>query len=288
MPELPEVETIVRELNKKVCRKKIVEVKISAPKLVSPSAVVFRRKLTGSFFTKVSRRAKMLVFSLASGDYLLVHLKMTGQLVYRKKDGRVLAVGGHPIAANLQDLPNKFSHVIFTFNDGSKLFYNDVRKFGWLKILSPGQLAVIHERHGLEPLERSYTLENFKKILARYPNRKIKQVLLDQRLLAGVGNIYADESCFAAGILPERLSSQLTVVETKKLFLVIPKILKLSIKHGGTSADDYVRTDGSRGDFWRYLKVYGRAGQLCKRCNGTIKKIKLNARGTHFCSSCQK
>ncbi|MFA6993065.1 MAG: zinc finger domain-containing protein [Patescibacteria group bacterium] len=163
-----------------------------------------------------------------------------------------------------------------------------MRKFGWLKLVSQKQLDAISGQHGIEPLTPAFTFLNFKKVLARYPNRKIKQLLLDQKLIAGVGNIYADESCFAARILPTRQIKTLKEKEVKLLFTAISRILKLSIKKGGTSADDFVRTDGTKGGFLPYLKVYGRGGQPCKVCRTKIEKIKLNGRGTHYCPRCQK
>lgn len=213
---------------------------------------------------------------------------MTGQLIYCKKSGKIGAVGGHSIVAGLKNLPNKFSRIIFTFFDGSHLFFNDLRKFGWLKIVDGGQLLAINKNYGIEPFTKDFTLKNFKKVLTKYPKRKIKQLLLDQNKIAGVGNIYADESCFCAKIKPTRAVGSLKEKEIKNLFSCISKIMKLSIKRGGTSMNNYVRADGQPGGFRPYLKVYGRGGQKCKICKSIIIKIKLNGRGTHYCPRCQK
>lgn len=287
MPELPEVETIVRELNQKLKGRKIKAVVVRLPKMINLSIAKFQAGLIGKIIKSVSRRAKMIILNLSSGEHLLIHLKMTGQLVYRRKSGKIAAVGGHPIMADLKSLPNKFSHIIFTFNDDSHLFYNDIRQFGWWKLVDSRQLQAVSQDHGIEPFTKDYTLKNFKLILKKYPKRKIKQLLLDQKLIAGVGNIYADESCFCARIRPQRLIKTLGEKEVADLFKCIPKIMSAAIAKGGTSADTYVRTDGSQGGFRPYLKVYGRTGEKCKVCSTLITKIRLNGRGTHYCGKCQ-
>ena len=134
----------------------------------------------------------------------------------------------------------------------------------------------------------NFTLPAFSAMLKKYPKRKIKQLLLDQSLIAGIGNIYADETCYAAGVLPTRLAGKITTSEMRKMHQAIIRILKLSIKQGGTTARDYVRSDGSKGGMIKYLKVYGRANLDCYKCHQKIIKIKLNGRGTHYCGNCQK
>ncbi len=287
MPELPEVETIVRELNKKISGKKIKDVQIKIPKMTNIPVLDFNKKVKGKKITKISRRAKMIIAKLSDGNYLLTHLKMTGQYVFVPKSGKIFS-GGHPIAAIL--LPNKFTHIIFTFEDGSKLFYNDIRKFGWVKYADKNLFNNETGKYGIEPLESKYTFKNFNGILEKYPNRKIKQILMDQSLIAGVGNIYCDEACFRAKIMPTRIVSSLTKEERKKLFTLIPKILQFAIDKGGTSADTYIRTDGTKGKMYDYLSVYGKKGKKCKikKCQGTVEKIKLNGRGTYYCKNCQK
>ena len=213
---------------------------------------------------------------------------MTGQLIYCGQDGKIKAVGGHPVPEGLKNLPNKFTHIIFKFTDGSFLFYNDLRKFGWVKLVDSRQLLVVRREYGLEPLAKEFTLDKFKEILKKYPRRRIKQFLMDQKLIAGIGNIYADESCFYAKIKPTRIVESLTDKERKDLFSGIKKILRSAIVKGGTTFSDYVHTDGTKGGFVAYLKVYGRGGQQCKRCRGKIEKINLNGRGTHYCDRCQK
>jgi len=286
MPELPEVQTIVNELNRKIKNKiiKLIEVRNSRSALPTPKVLINKTK--NKKIQKVERRGKMININFLGNDNILIHLKMTGQLVYVKKNGQKVS-GGHPIA-NLGILPNKFSHIIIHFTDGSTLYFNDIRKFGWVKYVTNIEWETIKQKYGLEPFDKEYTLENFTNIIKSFPKRKIKQLLMDQEKFSGIGNIYADESLFLAKILPFRLAGSLTNQEIKNLYQAIPKILKLAIRHGGTTADNYVRTDGSKGEMIRFLKVYGRAGKKCKRCGGIISKIKLNGRGTHFCQSCQK
>ncbi|MFA5076084.1 MAG: bifunctional DNA-formamidopyrimidine glycosylase/DNA-(apurinic or apyrimidinic site) lyase [Patescibacteria group bacterium] len=287
MPELPEVETIVRELNQKIKGKKIKTIEVHIAKMINLSVAVFRKKIVGATIRNIRRRAKIIIIDLGKADFVIVHLKMTGQLIYQAKSGQLI-VGGHSIVGGLVDLPNRYTQIIWQFTDGSHLFYNDLRKFGWFKSVSSKQLAAIEQKYGIEPLSSEYNLKSFEQIIKCYPRKKIKQLLLDQELIAGIGNIYADESCWCAQIKPTRPAGSLKSVEIRKLFYCLPKILKLSINHGGTSANTYVRTDGRPGGFVPYLKVYGRAKQKCRRCGQPVQKIKLSGRGTHYCDQCQK
>lgn len=286
MPELPEVQTVVSELNRKIKGKliKLIEVRNPGSGLPSPSILIAKTK--GRKVKEVKRRGKLIDIDLGGDHNILVHLKMTGQLVYVAKTGKKIS-GGHPID-NIGVLPNKFSHVIINFTDGSILYFNDIRKFGWVKYATNIERDVARQRYGLEPFDKEYTLENFTAIIKRYPNRKIKQLLLDQEKISGLGNIYVDESLFASKILPTRLAGSLKSEEIKSLYKVIPKILEFAISKGGTTADNYVRTDGSKGEMVNFLKVYGRGGQKCLRCGNMVSKIKLGGRGTHYCQLCQK
>lgn len=293
MPELPEVETLRRELVAATKGKTIKSAAVDWSKMVKPlTPAQFSQQLKNQKITDVKRRAKVLIVELSSGDFLLIHLKLTGQLIYSPKKlpatSYKLIVGGHPQKGGLENLPNKFTHIIFEFADGSKLYFNDLRKFGWMRLVSKQQADKLASEFGVEPFDKEYTLENFKAILKRYPNRKIKQILMDQSLLAGVGNIYADESCFCAKIMPTRVVKTLKPEEIAKLFKCIPKILELAISEKGTSADSYVQLDGRPGGMVPYLKVYGRVGEKCQGCSGVVSKIKLNGRGTHFCKKCQR
>lgn len=284
MPELPEVETIARDLNHELRNKTIIAVKSSDKKVFQLSKADLKNIL-GRKIKSVSRRAKMIIFDL-NGFNLLVHLKMTGQLVYRSKNE--IIAGGHPIQNEGKGLPNKFTRVIINFNDKSVLYFNDVRRFGWIKLAATNEYLKLSETLGKEPLSPDFTFAYFKQSLSHKRNTTIKQGLLDQKYISGIGNIYADEVLFAARIKPTRRVKTLKPAEIKKLWLAMPKILKCAIKHRGTSFNDYVDAKGEAGNFIKYLKVYGRAGEKCKACGGVIKKIKLGGRGTHWCDPCQK
>lgn len=287
MPELPEVETLKRDL-KIVKGQTIKSVSVDWPKTVLPLSIKsFQAKLKNKKIINIKRRAKMLIFELSDKNSILVHLKMTGQLIYQPKEGKIV-YGGHPQEGGADNLPNKFTRVVIQFKDGSTLFFNDMRKFGWMRLVDQKQLHDITDKYGVEPLIKDFTLERLKEILKRYPNRKIKHLLGDQSLIAGLGNIYLDESCWCAKIKPTRIVSSLKPKEIKALFNCIPKILKLAIFKNGTSFSDYVQLDGKQGRMVKWLKVYNKAGQKCSRCKSVIKKIKLNQRGTHFCPNCQK
>ncbi|MEK7652877.1 MAG: bifunctional DNA-formamidopyrimidine glycosylase/DNA-(apurinic or apyrimidinic site) lyase [Patescibacteria group bacterium] len=293
MPELPEVETLRRELVEAVKGKIIKSAEVRWAKMVRPlSEKEFDQKLKNKKITDVKRRAKILIFDLSGKDFLMVHLKLTGQLIFQKlkikgQKSKVFT-GGHPQKDGVDNLPNKFTHIIITFKDGSKLYFNDLRKFGWMRITDKEGIEKLSGEFGLEPLLKEFTLEKFKAIIKKYPKRKIKQILLDQTLIAGIGNIYADESAFDAGILPIRPAGKIKEAEANKLYQSIKKILKLSLSKKGTSADTYVQLNGQPGGFVPYLKVYGRKGEKCKKCDGMVKRIKVNGRGTHFCEKCQK
>lgn len=288
MPELPEVETIKRELAKALIGKTIKRVTLTWPKMVLPlSPQTFTKKLTGQKIKSVERRAKMLLVHFSNNTLLAIHLKMTGQLIYRRSQGEMI-VGGHPQAGGLDNLPNKYTRAVFTFTDGSVLYFNDLRKFGWLRHLPRTDLHLLTARSGVEPLSRQFTLHIFKDLLARYPKRPLKTFLLDQSLIAGLGNIYVDEAAFLSHILPTRLTSSLTPKEITNLHTNIISVLKLSIKNKGTSAKNYVRANGQPGGFVPHLKIYGRAGLPCKVCRTPISKIRFHGRGTHFCRKCQK
>jgi len=276
MPELPEVETLKRELGRAVIGREIKEVEIHWPKLVAPLSVAeFQKRLRGRRITAVERRAKVLIITLTGDLYLLIHLKLTGQLIFIPRGGK-------------ENLPNQFTRAIFRFSDGSRLFFNDLRKFGWCRLVDSEQLKNLLKNIGPEPLQKDFNFTFFDQLLDRYPRRKIKQLLMDQVLIAGLGNIYSAEACFAAKILPTRTAKSLGLVARRNLYQKILKVLKLAIKKKGTSADTYVQLDGTPGGFVPYLRVYGRGGEKCKVCGALIKKIKLNGRGTHFCPSCQK
>ncbi|MDD3150959.1 MAG: hypothetical protein PHV68_09005, partial [Candidatus Gastranaerophilales bacterium] len=212
MPELPEVETIVRDLNKKLKNKKIIAVKLLDKKIFQFAGGSLKNIL-GKKIKAVKRRAKMIIIELAD-SYLIIHLKMTGQLVYKTKTS--LITGGHPIINQGKKLPAKFARVIFKFNNNGILYFNDVRRFGWIKLMSKNEFIEFKGRLGIEPLDSGFTLEYFKKVLSRKSRTSIKQVLLDQKFISGIGNIYADESLFIARIKPSKKVKALKLKEIKK------------------------------------------------------------------------
>lgn len=270
MPELPEVETIRRQLAKKITGKKITGVEILSAKTVKMPAKSFVKKIIGAKIKNIGRRAKLLLFYLSSGLILVTHLKMTGQYLWRGEK-------------------NNHTRVIFKFGPKDWLLFNDMRRFGYLKLLSAGELLKITEKeYGPEPLEAKFTPKKFQEVLNKRPKMKIKQLLLEQKLIAGVGNIYAQEACFMSGIKPNRPAGSLKQNEVKKLYQAIKKVLSEAIKYGGSSAENYLNLYGKEGDFVPRLKVYGHGGEKCRRCGSILKTIKLGGRGTVYCEKCQK
>jgi formamidopyrimidine-DNA glycosylase len=298
MPELPEVENLRRGLEGRVLGQKILSVVVQKPKLVSGKGnarvasskkkAEFIKELTGEKFLKIERRAKNLLFFFASGKMLVVHLKMSGQFVYHER-GRSLVSGGHPIEISESELPNKHSHVIFELEKGI-LYYNDTRMFGYL-LYYPSAALFNKEDHfakiGLEPFDPAFTLEYFREALSSKKS-KLKTVLMNQEIVTGLGNIYADEAAFEAGVRPTRAANTLTKEETKKLYVAIKRILGLAIEMGGSSVATYRLIDKTRGNYAREHKVYGKTGELCPICETPFTTIILNGRTTVFCPNCQK
>lgn len=283
MPELPEVETIRRDLAEKIVDKKIVAVDVLDKKIVK--SVNFGRALKGSKIIKAERRGKLLMFQLSSGRYLLTHLKMTGQLIY--KNHQVIAGGHNLTEADLQ-VPNKFTRVIIFFSDKTKLYFNDMRRFGYMKVVTAAEKEkIIKDGFGMEPLTADFKWADFAKLFLKRKTN-IKAALMNQKFISGLGNIYADEACFCAGILPWRKIDSLKSVEIKKLFQCIPRILKVAIKNRGTTFSHFVDGAGKQGGHLKFLNVYERAGEPCKRCSSIIKKTRYAGRGTHFCPTCQQ
>lgn len=277
MPELPEVETIRLQLNQALKGLKVREVQVLSPKNFIGNA----KDLIGQKITGVERRAKMIIIRLADGNCLAIHLKLTGQLIYAARLRQKLRRG------EVGQLPNKFTRVIIEFNDNSRLFFNDLRKFGWMRMACEKELQT--EKLGPEANnEKTFSLEYFRRILSR-SRKPVKLVLLDQEKIAGIGNIYANEALFLAGILPSRPANSLKLKEIAKLREVIIGVLNEAIKHRGTSDRDeaYRQINGQKGSHQNYLWVYGRAGQKCRKCQVVIKRIKIGGRGTFFCPKCQ-
>lgn len=308
MPELPEVQTVVSELNLKLKNKKIKTVEVLTPKIISlgPKTVAnlrqvsnsqvkqFIKFLEGQKIISVSRRAKMLIFDFSGPLSMLVHLKMTGQFIYedkalRKKTGGKYRILNKPTAPKIA-FPTKHTHVIFNFTDGSTLYFSDVRKFGYLKIVQDSDLARVKELKelGPEPLSKDFT---FKSFISKINNRKaisIKLYLMDPKIVTGIGNIYSDEILFHAEVRPDRRLKTLTTKELKAIFKQIPIVLRRGIKYKGSSVGDFVRTDGSWGTMGKHHWVYGRYKETCKVCETDLKRVKLGGRTSTFCPHCQQ
>lgn len=300
MPELPEVETIVRGLDEKLKGRKIIKVEILDSKVSNLSAGKITKEIVGLTIKGINRRAKMVIIDL-SEKYVLIHLKMTGQLVLINKNKRI--AGDHLIAGEEKIFPNKFTRAVFEFapcasgrtisqSRGTaarplKLYFNDIRRFGWIKLVDADGLNQISADLGIEPLSSDFTLEKFKKILSRKQQTSIKQVLMDQKYIAGIGNIYSDEILFKAKINPFRKVGSLSESEVKAIWRAIPKVLRFAIKHRGTSFSDYIDAKGEVGNFIKYLKVYGKDGVKCQECGIIIKKAKIGGRSAHWCEKCQ-
>ena len=284
MPELPEVETIKRGLEKEVIGLKLLSVETDNPK----KFIGDKGEIIGAKIKDVMRRAKVLIIDFDNSNSLLIHLKMTGQLIFEdSKGGRVK--GGHPIPPLNLPVPNKSTHAVFKFDNGV-LYFNDIRKFGWLLVTKTEEIELLSFFVGLgpEPLERGFSIDKLKELLVKKKNLKIKPTLMDQKILSGIGNIYADESLFLAKIHPEERIVDLTDRDYLALYDGIIKSLKTGIKHKGASDSSYVDLGGEKGVFLTYANVYHRTGMECKVCNTLIERIVVGGRGTHFCPRCQR
>lgn len=289
MPELPEVETVRRGLSKLIIGQKIIDVQFDWPKGFPNSTGDVKNFLIGAKILSVKRRAKVLIIDLDSKYSLVVHLKMTGQLVYRSNDSKTRYGAGHPNDSLIGKLPDKSTRVTIGFKD-SKLFFNDQRKFGWMRLLPTIEVPNIDffKKVGPEPLEDVFKFPQFKIRLLKRKNSNIKSVILDQTVIAGVGNIYADESLFAAKIHPKTIVGDISEAKLRKLYTELRRIMKLSIELGGSTDRNYVDAEGKKGSYLKFALVFRRDGQPCVKCGTIIQKLKVAGRGTHVCPSCQK
>ena len=260
MPELPEVETIVRQLSKKIVGKTVEDIDIQDSKVIDPRI----KKEVPFNVQKVYRRAKSIIMELNTGNYLLAHLRMTGHFCYNSS--KPFEVGR------------------FNFKDGSFLTHNSIRKFGGIKLLSSKELDQEFSKLGVEPLSKEFTLELFNSILLKKSNANIKAVLLDQSLVAGIGNIYAQEMLYFSEIDPRKKVFEVSGNQIKKLHLEIVRILDLAVKCKGSTVDNYANVDGA-GKYQNYLAVYGK--RQCPKGH-QIQKINIGGRGTSYCPTCQR
>lgn len=285
MPELPEVETVARGLRTHIQGKTIKNVVVLEKKKFRGTLAQLKKYVFGKKVTAITRRAKWLILELSSGYGFVIHLKMTGQLLYNDT-----YLGGHTMNhEKVQTLPNSHTRVIFEFQDTSKLYFQDMRKFGYVELYSKKEIEhyFIQKKLGIEPLDHQFTFNYFHTQLQRHSKTTIKAALLNQSIVAGLGNIYVDDTCWQAKIQPIRKISSLTAAEFKALYQASKKIITEAIKLGGTSFSHYYRVDGTLGQYWQKRKVYGRTGEPCTRCKTPIKKTRCAGRGTHYCPGCQ-
>lgn len=296
MPELPEVETIVRSLNKTILGRKIENGWSDWEKIVKkPSNFEeFRRKIKGRKIKKIWRRGKNIIIELSENRSLLIHQKMTGHLLIgnwkflpagrRGKTGNWTPVLKGP----LEDSVNRFLHLIFWLDDGRQLALSDLRKFAKVELFNQAELQKELSSLGPEPLDESFTFKKFKEILGQRRG-KIKQVLMDQEVVAGIGNIYSDEILWEAKINPLRKVDNLKDDELLKIYKAVPKVLSRAIKLQGDSMSDYRLITGEKGHYQEVQKVYQQEGRPCQRKDGgIIKRIKIAGRSGHYCPQCQQ
>lgn len=284
MPELPEVETIVLELDRVLPGKKVVGVEVRRTK----SFVGNPKDLVGVVVEGVDRKAKMILIRChraAVSRWLVIHLKMTGQLIYLSGNHRV--VGGHPTPDWVNDLPSEHTRVTIDFEGGARLFFNDLRGFGWMKLMANSEWQMAYGRLSPDVTDKEFNLEYFKSILGK-SGRAIKLVLLDQAKFGGVGNIYANDALYLARINPKRNAKELTEKEVRQLYEAVKKVINLGIKYGGASVDKYVDAAGLGGKYQEHFLVYRREGEKCTRDGKAIEKIRIGGRGTYYCPGCQK
>ncbi|MDP3883198.1 MAG: bifunctional DNA-formamidopyrimidine glycosylase/DNA-(apurinic or apyrimidinic site) lyase [Candidatus Staskawiczbacteria bacterium] len=301
MPELPEVETTINGLKKEVLNRTFIDVWTDWQKIIkNPEDFEEFRKIiknlpAGRQVKKIWRRAKNIIFDLSENYSLLVHQKMTGHLLvgeWQLKNKKWVPEKQGP----LNDPYNRFIHLIFFLDNGQMMALSDARKFAKVELWKTEDLLNSKEFKtlGPEPLDKNFTFEKFKEVLRQSPpslklrQGKIKQVLMDPYIIAGIGNIYSSEALWRAKIHPEKNVAKLSLKELKSLYQAIKKVLELGVKLGGESFSDYRKPDGTKGDFDIERKAYKREGQKCHRCAAKIKRIKVAQRSAFYCPICQK
>jgi formamidopyrimidine-DNA glycosylase len=282
MPELPEVETIKRRLQELLPGKKISQVNIFKEKSFGGNiAMIINQEIL-----KVSRKAKILRFHLPNNLNILTHLKMTGQLIY--VDGNKRVGGGHPTADFVKELPSAHTRISYLFDNGSRLFFNDQRMFGWMRVLTDQVVEQEFSLYGPDITDEMVTAEYLQQ---KFKTRSlpIKQAIMDHHIMAGVGNIYACDALNVAQLSPFRPAKSLSFAEIERLSEATKLVINEGIEAGGTTFDGkYVNVDGLTGSYQHGIRVYGREGKECYQCGGLIVKTTLGGRGTYYCSSCQQ
>ncbi len=272
MPELPEVETVVRGLRRTVLNQTIASLYINSRRIARAYFEGDLEKLRGKKFIEVRRRGKNILIDSSDGHTLWVHLKMTGHFYYLPKAAPI----------------DKHDHLIFYFQDsGYSLHFNDYRRFGRVRLMKTDELSSRPGLNDLGPEPLEIKLDDFI-ALFRSAKRMIKPALLDQTFLAGLGNIYADETLYLARIHPQRRTDSLPGKKLEELYRAIRQVLRKAINKMGTSVDTFAGVDGKSGGFQHYLKVYGREGEPCYRCGAAIRRQKIGSRSAHYCPRCQR
>lgn len=290
MPELPEVETVRRGLERLIVGLRIDQVKVFEPKSFpvesGTRAETVDTCVVGGRVVAARRRAKVLILDLDNGWSLVGHLKMTGQMVVR---GYESWGAGHPNDSLLARLPDRSTRIDFVFDDGSHLFFNDQRKFGWITVVPTPAVEQIPfiARLGPEPFDPA-DFPEFRRRMARRSRTSIKAAILNQEVLAGVGNIYADEALWAACLHPARLVATIGTDQLHALYTAAAEVMTLSIDLGGSTDRNYVDAEGNKGSYLGFAHVFRREGQPCSRCGTLIRKTKVAGRGTHYCPTCQQ
>ena len=289
MPELPEVEVVKKSLERNILNLIIKKVKIKDTNLRYKVDKIGLSKLIGKKITKIERRSKFLIFEIGKTYRLLVHLGMTGKFFFTDNKDNKFKTSFYYFLNYKKD--QKHDRVIFVLNNNSKLIYNDVRKFGFIKIYSSNSITKSqHLTHlGPEPLEKNWNFSYLKKYVYRR-ERSIKNILMDQKCVSGLGNIYVNEILFLSRIKPVRQANKLKNFEIEKIIKFSKKILKNSIKLGGSTIKDFSSENGKKGDFQQHFKVYGKEDQDCSNidCNSRIIRTVISNRATFFCKNCQK
>lgn len=288
MPELPEVETVRRQLAPHLLGQTITGVEVFHAKTAGHDSTIEDRLLEKTI-TGVDRVGKLLIisFSDAADLYLLIHLKMTGQLLYQPPHNQIVA-GGHTLqASDHAELPNRHTRTAFSFADGSTLYFNDMRLFGYTKLTDAAGLATARAGFGPEPIDLAFDLTWFTEAL-RKKRTPVKAALLNQAFVSGLGNIYVDEALFRVGIRPTRNTNRITKTEARDLGKAAGDVMREAIAVGGTTFQHFVDTGGQAGNFTDHLQVFGRQGAPCYTCATPIVKIRAAGRGTHYCPHCQK
>jgi formamidopyrimidine-DNA glycosylase len=287
MPELPEVETVRLQLLKKVRGKTIARIDALHPKPIEPHDSL-QPQLAGKTIRTIDRVGKLLIiaFQGQADLFILTHLKMTGQYFYVTPAGRASG-GGHSMSEPSLILPNKHTRVALEFTDGSHLYFNDMRLFGYFRLATAADVELARSAFGPEPIRSDFDCEWFTAKLKKR-NTPVKAALLDQSFVAGLGNIYVDEALWRARVRPTRRASRVTKTEAALLCKAAGDVMNESIAVGGTTFQHFKDTGGENGNFTDYLQVFGQQGTNCSRCGAIIKKIRCAGRGTHYCPGCQK